>query len=191
MLRWGRPEVLVLPRADEVGRVAPGDYVLVKVYRDAEHRPVASMRLNDFVTDEATGLRAGDEVSLRIADPTDLGVKAVVNDRFWGLIYASDLYRPLRKGLKIAGYVRNVREDHRLDLALTPPGYAAVDPLTDQIVARLREAGGYLAFTDKSEPEAIYRAFGVSKKQFKQAIGALYKQRRIALEERGLRLRTP
>lgn len=186
-LDWGRPKDLFMPRRECVGRVAPGQYCLVAVFADREGRATASMRLHDFVRDASEGLSDGDKVTLVIADQTDLGTKAIVNHRFWGLLYADETFQRLRKGQRLDGWVRLVRPDGKLDLGLTPPGYGAVDPLTDVVLARIEAAGGFLPLTDKSPPEAIYAAFAVSKKQFKQAIGALYKERKITLEPGGLR----
>ena len=188
LLDWGRPKDLWLPRSESSGRVEVGSYCLVMVHYDRDKQPTASMQLNDFIVDEAEGLEIGDRVSLVIEDTTDLGVNAIVNHKFWGLLYANELFQRVRKGQKLDGWVQLVREDKRLDLTLKAPGYVAVDSLTDQILARLKAGGGFLALTDKSPPDAIYRAFGVSKKQFKAAIGSLYKRRRVDLEDAGIRL---
>jgi uncharacterized protein len=187
LLNAGLPTELLLPRDQMVGRLSIGEGCLVMVHLD-RGRPVATMHLDRFVSDVSEGLHDGDRVSLVIADPTDLGVKAVVDHRFWGLLYADTLFRTVRKGQRLDGWVLRVREDGRLDLTLREPGYAAVDPLTDRVLERLKAGGGFLPLTDRSPPEVIHRAFGVSKKQFKQAVGALYRRRRIVLEGDGIRL---
>lgn len=190
LLDWGRPKDLWLPRPEQAGRVEVGQYCLVMVHLDREKRPVASMNLNDFIVDESTGLEDGDRVSLVIEDTTDLGVNAIVNHLFWGLLYKDELFQKVRKGQKLDGFVKLVREDKKLDLSLTAaaPRYVKADSLTDHILARLKASKGFLPLTDKTDPEVIYREFNVSKKQFKQAVGSLYKRRRITLEERGIRL---
>lgn len=191
LLDWGRPKELILPRSVMVGRVEVGRSVMVAVHQDDDERPIASMFLNDFVEDISTGLRGGDRVSLVIADPTDLGVKAIVNHRFWGLLYANELFKSVRKGQQLAGFVKTVREDGKLDLTLAEPGRGAVDTLTERILDRLRVSNGFLPLTDKSPPETIARWFGVSKKQFKQAVGALYRERQVVLEADGIRWVVP
>ncbi|MED5501535.1 MAG: RNA-binding protein, partial [Pseudomonadota bacterium] len=187
-LNWGRPKDLLLPFGEQRFRPDEGKRVLVMIYVDDRMRPVASMKLDRFLRDESEGLKAGDRVSLVISDLTDLGAKAVVNSRFWGLLYHDDMSRPLRRGDRVEGYVRRVRDDARLDLSLLPPGQARLDVAGDKVLAALADNGGFLALGDKSPADAIKARLGVSKNAFKQAIGRLYKQRRIVIEEDGIRL---
>lgn len=187
-LNWGRPKDLLLPFGEQRFRPDAGKRVLVMIYVDDRMRPVASMKLDKFLQDESEGLKAGDRVSLTIADLTDLGAKAVVNSRFWGLLYHDDMSRPLRRGDRMDGYVRRVRDDARLDLSLLPPGQARLDVVGDKVLAALSANDGFLALGDKSSADAIKARLGVSKNAFKQAIGRLYKQRRIVIEDAGIRL---
>ncbi|KAA0018598.1 RNA-binding protein [Salinicola corii] len=187
-LNWGRPKDLLLPFGEQRFRPDEGKRVLVMIYVDDRMRPVASMKLDKFLQDESEGLKAGDRVSLVIADLTDLGAKAVVNSRFWGLLYHDDMSRPLRRGDRMEGYVRRVRDDARLDLSLLPPGQARLDLVGDKVLAALAANDGFLALGDKSPADVIKARLGVSKNAFKQAIGRLYKQRRIVIEDDGVRL---
>ncbi|MAM58699.1 MAG: RNA-binding protein [Salinicola sp.] len=187
-LNWGRPKDLLLPFGEQRFRPDEGKRVLVMIYVDDRMRPVASMKLDKFLQDESEGLNAGDRVSLVIADLTDLGAKAVVNSRFWGLLYQDDMSRPLRRGDRMEGYVRRVRDDARLDLSLLPPGQARLDLVGDKVLAALAANDGFLALGDKSPADVIKARLGVSKNAFKQAIGRLYKQRRIVIEDDGIRL---
>ncbi|WP_043531075.1 CvfB family protein [Litchfieldella xinjiangensis] len=187
-LAWGRPKDLLLPFGEQRFRPTPGKRVLVMIYVDDRQRPVASQRLDRFIKDEAEGLAPGDAVSLVIADRTDLGVKSVVNHRFWGVLYHDDLPKIPRRGDRLPGYVKRVRDDGRLDLSLLPSGSARLDTVGDKILALLRRADGYLALSDKSPADEIKARLGVSKNAFKQAIGRLYKQRRIVIEREGIRL---
>ncbi|MEC9483782.1 MAG: S1-like domain-containing RNA-binding protein [Halomonas sp.] len=187
-LDWGRPKDLLLPYGEQRFRPDPGKRVLVRVNVDVQGRPVASMRLDRFIRDESTDLAPGDEVGLIVAERTDLGFKTVVEHRFWGLLYHDDVSQPLRRGQRLTGYVRRVRDDGRLDLALMPPGEARLDMAGERIMAALREAGGYLPLGDKSPPEAIKSRLGISKSAFKQAIGRLYKRRLLVIEAQGIRL---
>ncbi|GHB14789.1 CvfB family protein [Salinicola rhizosphaerae] len=189
-LNWGRPKDLLLPFGEQRFRPEAGKRVLVMIYVDDRMRPVASMKLDKFLQDESEGLAAGEPVTLVISDLTDLGAKAIVNNRFWGLLYHDDISRPLRRGDRMTGYVRRVRDDARLDLSLLPPGEARLDLVGDKIMAALASSGGDLPLGDKSPAEEIKRQLGVSKNAFKQAIGRLYKQRRITIEETRIRLVT-
>jgi len=147
------------------------------------------MLLEDFLRDEAFYFKEGQAVELLIADETELGVKAVVNHQYWGVIYKNEIFQPLQKGQKLTGYIKKIREDHKLDLALSLEKYGQkVDKTAENILGILEKQGGYIALTDKSPPEMIYNTFAVSKKVFKQAIGGLYKQHRIVIEDNGIRL---
>ncbi len=187
-LDWGRPKDLLLPYSEQRARPPAGKRVMVMIFEDDQGRPAASMRLDDFIVDRAEGLAAGDKVSLVIGERTDLGVKAVVDHRFWGLLYHADLPRPLRRGERLEGYVRQVREDGRLDLSLTPSGAAKQQLAAQRVMDALEAHQGFLALSDKSPADVIKAQLGVSKSAFKQAIGKLYKQRKIVIEKDGIRL---
>ena len=187
-LAWGHPRDVLLPFGEQRFRPTPGKRVLVYLYEDQQGRPVASQKLDRFIQDEAVGLAPGDGVELIIADATDLGYKTVVNHRYWGLLYRDDVIRPLRRGQRVKGHVKRLRDDGRLDLALLPPGPARLDVVGEQILKALRESGGYLALGDKSDATEIKARLGVSKNAFKQAIGRLYKRRLITIEAAGIRL---
>ncbi|GHE21292.1 S1 RNA-binding domain-containing protein [Halomonas urumqiensis] len=187
-LDWGHPRDLLLPYGEQRFRPSVGKRVLVVIYEDQQGRPVASQKLDRFVEDEAAGLAPGDEVTLVIADQTDLGFKAVVNHRFWGLLYRDDITRPLRRGQRVTGYVKRLRQDGRLDISLLPPGEARLDVVGEAVLKALRESGGYLPLGDKSSAAEIKARLGVSKNAYKQAIGRLYKRGVITLEPTGIRL---
>lgn len=187
-LDWGHPKDLLLPYGEQRFRPSVGKRVLVRIYEDQQGRPVASQKLDRFVADEARGLSAGDEVTLVIAEQTDLGFKAVVEHRCWGLLYRDDVTRPLRRGQRLTGYVKRLRDDGRLDLSLLPPGEARLDVVGEAVLKALCESGGYLPLGDKSDAAEIKARLGVSKSAFKQAIGRLYKRRLITLSPTGIRL---
>jgi predicted RNA-binding protein (virulence factor B family) len=111
-----------------------------------------------------------------------------VNNTHWGLLYENEIFQTLQRGQRIDGYIKTIRDDLRLDLSLHETGYGKVTSLTDRILQMLSDNGGELAVGDKSEPETIYALFGVSKKVFKQAIGALYKQKHIIIDKTTIRL---
>ncbi len=187
-LDWGQPRDLLLPYGEQRFRPSVGKRVLVRIYTDQQGRPVASQKLERFVADEAEGLAAGDEVILVIAEQTDLGLKAVVNHRFWGVLYRDDLTRPLRRGQRVTGYIKRLRDDGRLDLSLLPPGEARAGRGGRGRALALHESGGYPPLGDRSDAAEIKARLGVSKNAFKQAIGRLYKRRLVILEPTGIRL---
>ena len=130
----------------------------------------------------------GQEVELIVESETELGYKAIVNNSHWGVLYENEVFEQLAKGLKIKGYIKKIRTDNKIDLSMHPLGYEKVDPIAQMILDELKKEGGYVAVSDKSEAEMVYRVFGISKKSFKQAVGALYKKRLITLEPDGIRL---
>lgn len=186
-LDWGLPKDLLVPFAEQTRPMEAGRSYLVRLFVDNTHRIAASARIDRFLQDEAEGLAAGQKVSLIIADRTDLGVKAIVDHRYWGLIYHDNLFRNVRKGQTLAGYIKRIRDDGKLELSLDQPGYGKVDPVAEKILASLDEAGGFLPLNDKSPPERISAQFHISKGVFKQAIGALFKRRLIRIEKDGIR----
>ncbi|GAB2724778.1 CvfB family protein [Halomonas garicola] len=187
-LRWGQPKDVLLPFSEQLFRPDPGKRVLVMLYEDDQGRPVASMRLERFLSDDAWALQSGEAVTLVVAERTDLGMKVVVNHRYWGLIYADDVSQPLRRGQTLPGFVKQRRDDGRVDISLLPPGSARLDVVGDRVLKALRESGGYLPLGDKSAAADIKARLGVSKSAYKQAIGRLYKRQLITLEPHAVRL---
>jgi len=187
-LDWGLPKDLLVPFSEQHHEMEVGRSYLVKVFLDDKNRIAATTKIDKFITDESVDFEVGQKVSLIIADKSDLGVKAIINDTHWGMLYENELFQPVRKGQKLDGYIKQIREDHKIDLSLHQPGYGKVESLTDKILTKLKANNGVLMLSDKSPPEAIYATFGVSKKVFKQAIGALYKDKLISIDKSGIRL---
>ncbi|RYD31706.1 MAG: GntR family transcriptional regulator [Verrucomicrobiaceae bacterium] len=188
-LSWGLDKDLLLPMNEQVGYVAPGDRIVVRVYVDRRsHRMAASMRLDRFLDRTPPYFDNGQKVSLMIVSETDLGCKAIVENTHWGLLYRTALAFPLVPGQKLEGYVQMVRPDGKIDLTLDPAGYQRVKPLAEQILEMLKAQDGYLPYDDSSPPEEIRDVFQTSKKAFKQALGALFRDRRIRFESPGIRL---
>ena len=142
----------------------------------------------DLISKDTPDYQPGDEVQFYVASQTDLGYKVVVDHQHWGLLYKNQVFKPLRIGYKGTAYVQKMRDDFRIDLMLDKPGYEKAQAFTDVILERLKHKGGSLPISDKSTPEQIYGEFGVSKKMFKQAIGALYKAGKIVIEAEAIRL---
>ncbi len=186
-LDWGLPKDLFVPFSEQKQKMQVGRSYLVRLFLDEDNRIAASAMLDDFILDEAVYLKQGDEVDLMIAGQTELGYKAVVNHKFWGLLYKNETFQPLKTGQQCRGYIKQIRPDKRIDLILDRTRFAdKVDQVSDAIMQHIQQNGGRMALNDKSAPEAIYRQFGVSKKIFKQAIGRLYKTRQIKITENGI-----
>lgn len=188
-LDWGIMKDLLVPFREQKVTMLEGRSYLVYIYVDAESkRIVASAKLGKFLDKTMPEYVVGQEVDLVIESETDLGYKAIVNNLNWGILYENEVFEQLAKGLKIKGYIKKVRTDNKLDLSLHPLGYEKVDPITQMILDELKKAGGFIPVSDKSEAELVYKIFGISKKSFKQAVGALYKRRLITIEIEGIRL---
>jgi len=188
-LDWGLPKDLLVPLREQNRRMVAGRSYVVHVYLDPKKgRITASTRLDKFIDSGPCFYDDGQAVDLLIYDRTDIGYKAIINDTFGGMLFHSEVFQPLEIGQRLAGFIKQVRDDGKIDLCLHQPGYAKVDPLAKKILALLAARGGFIAVTDQSAPEAIYTLFGMSKKTYKKAVGALYKQRLIAIEDNGIRL---
>jgi predicted RNA-binding protein (virulence factor B family) len=188
-LDWGLPKDLLLPHSEEKRPLQVGDYCVVHVFLDRRSRRItATARLDRYLDREPASYRVGQEVELLVVEPTDLGFKAIIDGRHWGLIHKNEVFKFLRPGMQEKGYIRELRADGKISLSLQPVGQQAAGSLAEQILTRLHEAGGRLALSDKSPPEEIVRLFGVSKGNFKKAIGGLYKQGRIRILDDGIEL---
>lgn len=187
-LDWGLPKDLLVPFSEQHLEMEVGRRYLVRLFLDDNSRLLATTKINRFLSETSVYFKAGEKVQLIIADQTDLGYKAIINNSHWGMLYRNELFQEVRLGQKLDGYIKQVREDYKIDLTLYEPGYGKVESITDTILAKLQAHGGELMLSDKSPPEAIYAMFGVSKKVFKQAIGALYKDHKISLDKTGIKL---
>lgn len=188
-LEWGLPKDLLVPFREQKQKMEAGKYYLVYIYLDEKSgRIVASSKLDKFINPHPPEYQEGQEVTLLIYQQTDIGYSAIINQAHWGLLYNSEVFQKISPGQKLSGYIAKVREDGKIDLTLHKPGYDKVEAVAENIIRRLIEEGGFIAVTDKSAPEKIYQLFGVSKKTYKMAVGALYKQKLIVIEKDGIRL---
>ncbi|NNE90010.1 MAG: GntR family transcriptional regulator [Verrucomicrobiales bacterium] len=189
-LDWGLPKDLLLPYREQATPVRVGEKIVARVTIDQRsERIMATTKMNRYLNDSAPMVAEGQKVSLLVYGKTDLGIQTVVNDQYAGLIFHSDAAeKEFQLGDQLEGYVRHVRPDGRLDISLEQPGYGRVTDLTTRILEALEAGGGQLDLGDKSSPEAIRERFGTSKKAFKQAVGALYRQRKIQIEPECIRL---
>ena len=181
-LDWGLPKDLLLPHSEEKRPLQVGDYVVVHVYLDKHSkRLVATARLDRYLDQKPARYKVGQEVDLLIAEMTDLGFKAIINEAHWGLLHKNEAFKFLRRGMREKGYIREIRPDGKINLSLQPVGRQAGDLLEQKILDRLKQEGGSLPLSDKSPPQQITEYFGVSKGNFKKAIGGLYKQGQIRI----------
>jgi predicted RNA-binding protein (virulence factor B family) len=167
-----------------------GKYYLVRIFLDQRTDLIeASSKLDKFIDVWPGEYQQGDKVKLIIGSKTDLGFKAIVNDLHWGLLYDNEIFQPLRIGKHIDGYIKQVREDGRLDLLLTRGSKNKVNNFADKLIDSLQKNNGFLPLHDKSAPELIQRTLGVSKKTFKATVGNLLKNGKLSIEKDGIRLK--
>ncbi len=188
-LDWGLPKDLLVPFREQKARMDEGKFYLVKVLLDeASGRLIATTRLGRHIDQTPASYSTGDSVDLIIYGKTDLGYKAIIDGEHGGLLFHNEVFQELTQGEKLKGYVTNVRNDGKVDLSLHPPGRERVDDLEKQIMGELVARGGFWAISDKSPAEEIYEELGVSKRTFKQSLGALLRQRLVTQTEGGIRL---
>lgn len=187
---WGLEKQLLVPFKEQRQRMQEGRWYVVYMALDLEtDRLYASNKIDKRLNNEELTVEEGQEVDLLVYRRTELGFLAIVNNVHRGLIFQNEVFADIKIGDKIKGYVKKIREENKLDLSLVPIGYKnSNDPNCEKIHEALTENDGFLALTDKSPPDQIYRVFGISKKAFKRALGALYKQRKITIEAEGIRL---
>lgn len=185
---WGVAKELLVPFREQDKRLEPGQQVVVYLYRDeASGRLAGSAKIRKFLDKEEITVNTEEEVQVLVYECTELGYKAIVNNRYDGLIYRNEVFQPVDIGQQLKAYVKKIREDGKLDLELQPPGYSKVAPNAEHILKALEDHQGWLPLTDKSSPEEIKNKLGMSKKTFKKAIGDLYKKRLIELKKDGIR----
>jgi len=188
-LDWGLQKDLLVPFREQKQKLIKGKSYVVYVYFDEKsERIAASTKLNKYLGKSPIDFQPREEVDLLIYDETEIGYNAIINNTHMGLIYKNDIFQTLETGQKIKGYIKNIREDDKIDLLLQKPGYGKVDDLSQKILELIKQHDGFVSVTDKSPPEIIYKIFGVSKKTYKKAIGALFKKRLITIEDDGIKL---
>lgn len=188
-LDWGLEKDLLVPFREQRDPLRIGRRYLVYVYLDpVSERIVASTRLRRYLSHEAPAYKPGERVRLRVWQDSKLGYEVLVNDQHTGMLYRNEVFQKLQIGELLEGFVKQVRLDGKIDCSLKAAVEERIDPLAEKILEALKDAGGSIPYTDKSPPEAIYRKFGCSKRDFKMSIGRLYKQRLVALEGHATRL---
>lgn len=189
-VNWGiKDKDLLVPYSEQRARFTAGQNILVYVYTDkASGRIVGTTKFNKLLDKTPAKYAQNEQVDLIIAERSDLGYKAIINGQHWGMIFPSDVFGKLFIGKKLKGYIKHIREDGKIDLALQKVGVAKMDDLSEKILDTLQKKGGFLPLSDKSTPEAIFATFRTSKGTFKKTIGGLFKQGKILIEKDGIRL---
>lgn len=186
---WGIKEKdLLIPFSEQRGRLQVGQNVLVYVYTDkASGRIVGTTKFNKLLDKTPANYQLNQQVDLLIAERSSLGYKAIINGKHWGVIFNSDVFGKLFVGKRLKGFIKQIREDGKIDLSLQKVGVAKLDDLSQKVLDQLDKHGGYLPLCDKSSPDAIFAVFRTSKGTFKKTIGSLYKQGLITIEAEGIR----
>lgn len=188
-LDWGLPKHLLVPFSEQKLKMVEGRSYLVYIFSDSKtNRLAASAKIGKYLSALPPEYEMGDEVQLLIAEETESGYRAIVNGAHWGMLYKNQLVEPLAVGSKTSGFVNKVREDGKIDLLAVKPGYEKIDALSEKLLQTLKQNNGFLALTDKSSPEIVQVLLGMSKKNFKKAVGQLYKKRWIDFKSDGIAL---
>lgn len=186
-LNWGLMKDLFVPFSEQKMKMQEGRKYVVHAHVDEEsYRIVASAKVDRYLSKEPADYEQGDEVDILIWQKTDLGFKAIVDNKYGGLLYDSEIFQQLHTGDRLKAFIKQVREDGKIDLILQKPGFGKVDDFSKTLLQHILDNGGKITLTDKSPAEDIYDVFGVSKKTFKKAVGDLYKKRFIVLHEDGI-----
>jgi len=186
---WGLSKDLLVPFREQKIKLEKGRSYIVFVYGDVEsQRFAASAKLSKFFSPHYPDLQIADAVDLIIWQQTDLGFKVIINHLYQGMLFYNSIFQELNIGQKIKGFVKDVREDGKIDVTLSAPGYTKVQDILADIVDYLKQNRGASELNDRTPPETIYQLFGVSKKTFKSALGNLYKQGIISIDTSGIKL---
>ncbi len=187
-LDWGLMKDLFVPKSQQITGMLPNGEYLVKIYRDEQTgRTAATERVEQFLSNETLTVQTGDEVDLVVLRRTDIGYLVIINNAHTGVLHLNEVYRSISPGDKFRGFIKNILPENKIDVAAGKKGYGRVEDEAGKILRLLEENNGYLPYNDKSDPEAIYLFFGMSKKTFKMTTGSLYKQRKISFEQTGIK----
>ena len=188
-LNWGLMKDLFVPFREQKMKMQVGRKYVVHAHLDEEsYRIVASAKVERYLSKEKPEYTAGEEVNILIWQKTDLGFKAIIDNKYSGLLYENEIFSSIETGMEMKAFVKQVREDGKVDLILQKPGFEKVDDFAKTLLDYIKEQGGRIHLNDKSPAEDIYDTFGVSKKTFKKGVGDLYKKRLITLHEDGMAL---
>ncbi len=184
---WGLPKDLFVPFKQQRDNMVVGKSFLIFIHLDTKtDRIVGSAKIERFLDEDISELSEGMQVELLPYEYTDLGIKALINQRHLGVLYHDEIFKPIELGKPTTGFIKKIRADQKIDVALVQQSYERIADSKSVLYQKLNAAQGFLPFTDKSDPALIYRTFGMSKKDFKKAIGGLLKEQKIILKEDGI-----
>jgi uncharacterized protein len=186
---WGLMKDLFVAKSQQLTGMIPNGEYLVKIYRDEQtNRIAATERFDNTLSNDELTVGVLDVVNLIVYRRTDIGYVVIINNQHTGVLHHNEIYRSIGVGDKFEGFIKKIYPDNKIDVAAGKPGYQRVEDEAGKIIRLLEENEGYLPYYDKSDPEAIYEFFGMSKKTFKMTVGNLFKQKKILLEAGGIRL---
>jgi len=187
---WGMEKDILVPFKEQARPMEKGKRYLVYLYNDEKtNRLVASSKTNQFLNNETLTVEKGEEVELIVSHITEIGINVIINEKHKGLLYKDEVYDDsIRTGDRMRGYIKNIRPDNKIDVSLQKQGYESIEPNAEKILDELRASRGFLRLNDNSHPEDIKTVLKMSKKTFKKAIGALYKEKLIEIKEDGIYL---
>jgi len=190
-LDWGIEKDLMVPLKEQTSPMQKGNKYIVRICEDKKVTGIiGSGKFKSYFIPASEDLKEGMEIDILVIGFTDIGIRVIASNLYNGLIYKTELFEDLKIGDRKTGYIKKIREDGKLDISLRKQGYTGIKDSEEIILSELESSGGFLPFTDKSDPGDIRRRFNMSKKSFKQVIGSLYKKRKITLEEKGIKLIT-
>ena len=187
---WGMEKELLVPFREQNMDMEEGrSYVVYMDIDQKTNRLFASNKIEKRLQNEDLTVAEGDEVQLLIYQKTEMGFSVIVNNKHKGLIYNNEIFKKIKIGDKLIGFVKKIREDNKLDISLSRIGYDDTIELNyDIIIYKLEQNNGFLPLNDKTSPEEIYAQTGMSKKAFKKVVGALYKEKKIEMTQNGIKL---
>jgi len=186
---WGLMKDLFVPKSKQlIGMRLGGDY-LVKIYLDEQTgRVAATEKFESLLSNEQLTVKEQEPVDLIVYRRTDIGYVVIINNQHTGVLHFNDIFSEIRVGDRLKGYIKNIRENNKIDVGVGKIGYQRVEDEAGKVMRLLEENNGYLPYNDKSSPEDIYAFFGMSKKTFKMTTGNLYKNRKILFTQTGIKL---
>lgn len=187
---WGMEKDILVPFKEQARPMEKGKRYLVYLYMDKQtNRLVASSKTNQFLNNDNLTVEKGEEVDLIVSHITDMGINVIINEQHKGLLYKDEVYDDaIRTGDRMRGYIKNIRPDNKIDVAIQAQGFESIEPNAEKILSELRASRGFLRLNDNSHPEDIKTVLKMSKKSFKKAIGSLYKEKLIEIKEDGIYL---
>ncbi|MEP1781458.1 S1-like domain-containing RNA-binding protein [Reichenbachiella sp.] len=185
----GLEKDLLVPFSEQQKNMRPGQWHMVYVYLDQiTKRMAASAKIHYYIESENIELESNEEVDLIVGETTPLGTAVIVNNKYQGLVYENEVFQELLKGEKMRGFVKEVREDGKVDISLRKIGMDQLEDGAAKIMERLQLNNGKLSIHDKSSPEEIQMMLQMSKKNFKRSLGILYKQKLVLLKDNSIQL---